>query len=156
MRRRRKQRTTWLRSVILGLDDGLVTTLVAVMALSSTASTHLLTVMLGVVLASSVSMALGGYASAKLSDDAKPVLQGVETGAAFLVGGIAPLIPVAFNMPHVQWWSFAATALVALACGALKARYTDQSRGMLSSALFFLIIVSAGTLAGVVIGLVLQ
>lgn len=147
---------TWLRSVILGLDDGLVTTLVAVMALSSTASTHLLTVMLGVVLASSVSMALGGYASAMLANDAKPMLQGIETGAAFLVGGIAPLVPVAFNVQHVQIWSFLATALVALACGALKAKYTDQSRYMLSSALFFLLIVGAGTLAGVVIGLLLR
>lgn len=147
----------WLRGVVMGLDDGLVTTLVTVMALSSAAVTsHLLLVMISVVLASAISMALGGFASAKLSNDSYPVRQGLETGAAFIVGGCAPLIPVVLNLPYMQMWSYGCTALVALAFGALKAKYTDEADGMMQSAVFFLMIVTAGTLAGVAIGWMLH
>lgn len=146
----------WLRGVVLGLDDGLVTTLVTVVALSSAATQHLLIVMIGVVLASSVSMALGGYASARLSNDASPLLQGLETGGAFLLGGLAPLVPVALNLPYMQAWSYGCTALVALGFGFLKAKYSGESRGAFRSAIFFLFIVTVGTLAGVGIGMVLQ
>lgn len=153
----RYQPQGWLRGVVLGLDDGLVTTLVTVMALSSTAATsHLLLVMTSVVLASAFSMALGGFASAKLSNDAYPVMQGLETGGAFIVGGLAPLVPVALNLPYMQMWSYGCTALVALAFGALKAKYTDEVQGTWRSAVFFLAIVTTGTLAGVVIGWALQ
>lgn len=144
-----------LRGVILGLDDGLVTTLVTVMALTN-AATHLLVVMIGVVLASAISMALGGFASAYLEHEAHPVMQGLQTGGAFLVGGAAPLIPVALQVPFVQWWSYACTALVALAFGVFKSQYDGHGRSVLSYAAFFLIIVTVGTLAGVGIGEVLR
>lgn len=55
----------WLREVVFGLNDGLVTTLVFIMAVSSIASTHLLLVVFGEVLAGGISMALGGYLSAQ-------------------------------------------------------------------------------------------
>ncbi|HEY0757421.1 MAG TPA: VIT1/CCC1 transporter family protein [Ktedonobacteraceae bacterium] len=55
----------WLREVVFGLNDGLVTTLVFIMAVSSIASSHLLLVVLGEVLAGGISMALGGYLSAR-------------------------------------------------------------------------------------------
>lgn len=146
-------RASWLRGVVMGLDDGLVTTLVAIMTLSGVVGTHLFATMIGVVLASAISMALGGYASAQLSHDAHPITQGLQTGGAFIIGGLAPLVPVALRLPGMQWWSYGCTALVALAFGWLKWRYGEQaSGGWLKSALFFLVIVSAGTLVGVVIG----
>lgn len=151
----RYQPANWLRGVVLGLDDGLVTTLVTIQALTN-ATTHLLVVMMGVVLASTVSMALGGYASTKLSNDAYPVLQGLEVGGAFLVGGIFPLIPVALHLSYMQAWSYLCTAIVALAFGVLKAKYTDGSRNAVTSAAFFLLIVTIGTIAGIGIGMVLQ
>lgn len=57
-------RGDWLREIVFGLNDGLVTTLVFIMAISGLASSHLLLVVLGEVLAGGVSMALGGYLSA--------------------------------------------------------------------------------------------
>lgn len=57
----------WLREIVFGLNDGLVTTLVFIMVVSSVASAHLLLVVLGEVLAGSISMALGGYLSARTS-----------------------------------------------------------------------------------------
>ena len=59
----------WLREIVFGMNDGLVTTMVFLMAVSGIASTHLLIVMLGEVLAGGVSMALGGYLSARTQQE---------------------------------------------------------------------------------------
>ena len=55
----------WLREIVFGLNDGLVTTLVFIMAVSEIAPARLLLVVLGEVLAGGISMALGGYLSAR-------------------------------------------------------------------------------------------
>lgn len=54
----------WLREIVFGLNDGLVTTLVFVMVVSNIASSHLVLIALGEVIAGGISMALGGYLSA--------------------------------------------------------------------------------------------
>jgi len=58
-------RGNWLREIVFGLNDGLVTTLVFIMAVSEVAPARLLLVVLGEVLAGGVSMALGGYLAAR-------------------------------------------------------------------------------------------
>src|SRR5256886_15794567 len=63
---------SWLREIVFGLNDGLVTTLVFIMAVSAAAPTHLVLIVLGEVLAGGISMALGGYLSART---AKEVLE---------------------------------------------------------------------------------
>jgi VIT1/CCC1 family predicted Fe2+/Mn2+ transporter len=55
----------WLREIVFGLNDGLVTTLVFIMAVSAADPAHLLVIVLSEVLAGGVSMALGGYLSAR-------------------------------------------------------------------------------------------
>src|SRR5258708_34191581 len=62
---RHPHRGDWLRDIVFGLNDGLVTTLVFVMAVSEVAPARLLLVVLGEVLAGGVSMGLGGYLSAR-------------------------------------------------------------------------------------------
>lgn len=62
-------RGDWLREIVFGLNDGLVTTLVFIMVVSGVASTHLLMVVLGEVFAGGISMALGGYLSARTSKE---------------------------------------------------------------------------------------
>lgn len=61
----------WLREIVFGLNDGLVTTLVFIMAASQIAQTHaaLLLVALSEVTAGGVSMALGGYLAARTERD---------------------------------------------------------------------------------------
>jgi VIT1/CCC1 family predicted Fe2+/Mn2+ transporter len=61
----------WLREIVFGLNDGLVTTLVFIIATSLAAQTHaaLLLVVLSEVTAGGVSMALGGYLSARTEGD---------------------------------------------------------------------------------------
>jgi vacuolar iron transporter family protein len=58
-------RGDWLREIVFGLNDGLVTTLVFIMAVSEVASARLLLIVLSEVLAGGVSMALGGYLAAR-------------------------------------------------------------------------------------------
>ncbi len=55
----------WLREIVFGLNDGLVTTLVFIMAVSEVAPARLLPVVIGEVLAGGISMALGGYLAAR-------------------------------------------------------------------------------------------
>ena len=212
----------WLREIVFGLNDGLVTTLVFIMAVSSTAHVHLLVIVLGEVFAGAVSMALGGYLSARTEQEvlaqriateryeiehepdeeraelraiysrkgfrgplldrvvghltadedrwhramvhdelgvvedkpSNPITQGLQVGLSFIIGGLIPTIPVLFNLAQARWWSFGLTALTAITLGAIKARYTQK--GPIRSGLEFLIVVSLGTLAGVVIGLILH
>ncbi len=62
---------SWLREIVFGLNDGLVTTLVFIVAASAVAQTHaaLLLVVLSEVIAGGVSMLLGGYLAARTERD---------------------------------------------------------------------------------------
>src|SRR5260370_18011205 len=62
-------RGDWLREIVFGLKGGLVTTLVFVMVVSGVAPTHLTLIVLGEVLAGGISMALGGYLSARTAQE---------------------------------------------------------------------------------------
>jgi VIT1/CCC1 family predicted Fe2+/Mn2+ transporter len=55
----------WLREIVFGLNDGLVTTLVFIMALGSADPQHFVMIVLGEIFAGGISMALGGYLSAR-------------------------------------------------------------------------------------------
>ena len=83
-----------------------------------------------------------------------PWLEGVQIGVSFMVGGLIPTVPVLFSLPQARWWAFGLTALTALLLGVIKARYTHQSP--LRAGLEFLVVVTAGTLAGVGLGLLLH
>ena len=83
-----------------------------------------------------------------------PWLEGAQIGLSFVIGGLIPTIPVILSLPHLQWWAYGLTALTALVLGAIKSRYTPQSA--IRAGLEFLAIVTAGTLAGVGVGLLLH
>lgn len=59
----------WLREIVFGLNDGLVTTLVFIMAVSGIAPAQLIIVVLGEIMAGGISMALGGYLSARTEQE---------------------------------------------------------------------------------------
>ncbi len=83
-----------------------------------------------------------------------PWLEGVQVGISFVVGGLIPTLPVLFSLPQARWWAYGLTALTALVLGAIKARYTRQSP--VRAGFEFLVVVTAGTLAGVGLGLLLH
>lgn len=55
----------WLREIVFGLNDGLVTTLVFIMAVSAVAHTNLVLIALSELFAGGVAMGLGGYLSSR-------------------------------------------------------------------------------------------
>lgn len=55
----------WLREIVFGLNDGLVTTLVFVLAISAVAHPQIVVIALGELFAGGISMGLGGYLSAR-------------------------------------------------------------------------------------------
>jgi VIT1/CCC1 family predicted Fe2+/Mn2+ transporter len=85
-----------------------------------------------------------------------PLREASQIGISFVLGGLIPTVTVIVGLPSpwLQIVAFGLTAITALLLGALKARYS--LRGPLQNGLEFLGIVTAGTLAGVVIGMVLH
>jgi vacuolar iron transporter family protein len=83
-----------------------------------------------------------------------PWSEGGQVGISFVVGGLIPTLPVLLSLPQARWWAYGFTALTALGLGAMKARYTRQ--GPVRAGLEFLVVVTAGTLAGVGLGLLLH
>lgn len=208
----------WLREIVFGMNDGLVTTLVFIMAVSSVATSHLVLIAMGEVVAGGISMALGGYLSSRTEQDildnriatereeirnepdeereelraiyhrkglqdalvdrvvedltkdegqwlrsmvhdelgivegsgSSPWLQGMLIGGSFMFGGIAPVVPLLLSLPHPQIMAFVFTALMAIALGTLKSRYSLKTPAR--NSVEFLAIITLGTLAGVVVG----
>jgi VIT1/CCC1 family predicted Fe2+/Mn2+ transporter len=87
-------------------------------------------------------------------EDRHPILQGVLVGLSFVAGGIIPVIPFLPPLSHPQVWAFVLTAVTALLFGGLKARYT--LKGPLRAGLEFLAIVTLGSIAGVIVGMILH
>jgi VIT1/CCC1 family predicted Fe2+/Mn2+ transporter len=83
-----------------------------------------------------------------------PTIQGLLIGASFIAGGVVPVIPFLTPVAFQQVWAFILTALTAIVFGGLKARYTLKSP--IRSGLEFLVIVTLGSLAGVVVGAILH
>jgi hypothetical protein len=73
-----------------------------------------------------------------------------------MLGGLIPTVAVliALPPPWLQVAAYGLTAITALLLGGLKARYS--LKGPVRNGLEFLAVVTAGTLAGVAIGLVLH
>jgi len=88
--------------------------------------------------------------------ESAPQRQGLQIGASFVLGGLIPLVAVLLGLegPWMQIVAYALAAVSAVGLGALKARHSLI--GPLRNGLAFLAIVTAGTLAGVVIGVVLH
>jgi VIT1/CCC1 family predicted Fe2+/Mn2+ transporter len=83
-----------------------------------------------------------------------PIQEGLQVGLSFVIGGLIPSIPLFLSLPQARWFAYGLTALTAIALGYIKSRYTRRSA--LRSGIEFLIIVTIGTLVGVVIGFILH
>lgn len=85
-----------------------------------------------------------------------PLRAGLQIGASFILGGLIPTVPVILGLgtPWMQVSAYTLTAIAALSLGGVKARYS--LKGPLRNGLEFLAIVTAGTLAGALIGTILH
>lgn len=100
----------YIRSIILGLNDGLVELLGAVSGLAVIASTSIVVVIGGIIIgtAGTLSMAAGVYLSSKshglLEDkeeshhEPSPAREGIYTGIYYIIGVIIAILPFLFGM----------------------------------------------------------
>lgn len=84
----------------------------------------------------------------------RPWRQGLLVGGSFVAGAFVPILPFIAALRWPQAWAYLFTGAAAIALGVVKARYTLKGAGR--GALELLAIVTAGTGAGIVIGLVLN
>jgi vacuolar iron transporter family protein len=84
----------------------------------------------------------------------QPRVAGALVGGSFVVGGVVPVIPLILSLPYPQVWAFVLTAVAVMVLGRVKAQYTMKSS--IRNGLEFLGIVILGTLAGVIVGVVLH
>ena len=151
----------YLRSVIFGVEDSLVSTTGLIAGLSIGAEDKKIVLLGGIVAIAveSISMGAGEY----LSDDAveeldklkrhrqNPLTSGLLMFVSYLLAGLVPLLPIAlFTYPTSLWFSviFALTGLFLL--GFLKGRLLQTSS--LRGGFKILIVGGLATLLGVVVG----
>ncbi len=84
----------------------------------------------------------------------RPWLRGILVAISFMVGAFVPIVPFLARAPVPQVWAYGATAITVMLLGMVKARYTHK--GPVRSGLELLGVVTAGTVAGVLIGLMLH
>jgi VIT1/CCC1 family predicted Fe2+/Mn2+ transporter len=83
-----------------------------------------------------------------------PWVQALCIGGAFVLGGLLPTLPFIIGLPVPRIWAFATAAVAAVVLGSLKARYT--LKGPWRSALEFLAVVTIGTIAGILFGVLVH
>ncbi|MEK7095731.1 MAG: VIT1/CCC1 transporter family protein [Patescibacteria group bacterium] len=155
----------YLRSIIFGVEDSLVSTTGLIAGLSIGAQDKKIVLLGGIVAIAveSVSMGAGEY----LSDDAvseldkinrhrdKPLVSGSLMFISYLLAGLVPLLPIIFMAYPSSLWSSVAFALTGLfLLGFLKGRllHTNSFRGGAK----ILIVGGIATAFGVAVGLVFK
>lgn len=161
----KKPNREYLRSVIFGIEDSLVSTTGLIAGISIGADSRRVVLLGGIVaiMVEAVSMGAGEY----LSDDAvseldklkrhkdKPMVSGLLMFCSYLTAGLIPLLPIVFFVYPSSIWVSVALALAGLfLLGFLKGRYlnTDPIKGGLK----ILVVGGIATMFGIVVGTIFQ
>lgn len=155
----------YLRSVIFGVEDSLVSTTGLIAGLSIGAENKKIVLLGGIVAIAveSISMGAGEY----LSDSAvseldkinrhrdRPLISGSLMFVSYLLAGLVPLLPIAFMAYPTSLWASIAFALIGLFfLGFLKGRllHTNPLKGGIK----ILIVGGVATAFGIAAGLVFK
>ena len=129
----------YIRDVIYGANDGIITTFAVVAGVTGGALSSRAVLIVGVanLLADGLSMGVGNYLSIRSHESARaaqdlpeeeaaPARHGLATMLAFAVAGVLPLIPFTFGFP-TEWQFMSSVALTFVALfivGSLRAIVT--------------------------------
>lgn len=155
----------YLRSLMFGLQDGIVSTTGVVVGISVGVQDKSIIVLaaLVAVMVEASSMAAGQYNSEKAAhqlDKTKSKQDNLITGAAimffaYLIGGMFPIIPtLLFEQPEARFIALISAFIGLFLIGYLKGKFVDHMP--LRSAIELLIIGGVATLVGVVVGYFLR
>ena len=155
----------YLRSLMFGLQDGIVSTTGVVVGISTGVSDKSIIVLAALVAVTveASSMAAGQYTSEKAvhqMDKTGKHTDNLVTGAiimffAYLLGGMFPIIPtLLFDQPEARLLAIIFAFVGLLIIGYLKGKVVDHKP--LRSAIELLIIGGVATLVGVIVGYFLR
>jgi VIT1/CCC1 family predicted Fe2+/Mn2+ transporter len=131
----------YIRDLVYGASDGLVTTFAVVSGVAGGALSHTAVLVVGVanLAADGLSMGVGNFLAIRAherareadqlpEEEAYPVKHGVATFAAFVAAGSVPLIPyvVAPMAVHALAWSVALTLVTMFGVGAARGFATNE------------------------------
>lgn len=154
----------YIRSVLFGVEDSLVSTTGLIAGLSVGAGDSRI-VVLGATIAiviEAVSMGAGEY----LSDDAvqdldklkrhrdNPMVSGLLMFISYLLAGLVPLVPVLLDLPSALWVSVGAALVGLFLLGYIKGSVLKTRTWQ--GGLKMLIVGGLATVLGVLVGLVFQ
>ena len=155
----------YLRSIIFGVEDSLVSTTGLIAGLSIGAEDKKIVLLGGIVAIAveSVSMGAGEYLSDSAIEELdklkrhrdRPLVSGFLMFASYLLAGLVPLLPIVFMAYPASLWTSVAFALIGLfLLGFLKGRllHTNPFRGGAK----ILIVGGMATALGVAVGLVFK
>lgn len=132
----------YLRDMVYGANDGIITTFAVVAGVSGGALSERVVLVIGAanLLADGLSMAVGNYLSIRSNEsvrnargvpeeESQPVRHAIATLLSFAGAGALPLLPflVAGSGPQHFAWSTAATLAALFGIGAARSSVTDDS-----------------------------
>ena len=154
----------YIRSIIFGLQDSLVSTTGVVIGLSATMPEKKLVLIASVITVTveAISMAAGQYVSEKTLHDRSPKLHkdslligSIAMLLAYTLAGFIPIIPIVIlSYPMAPIVAACFTLVAFIVIGYVKSRFTKTSA--LRSSLELLIIGGVATAIGTIVGLLMQ
>lgn len=166
----RKGVATFMREIVFGLEDSLVSTLGAVVGIAAGAQNRFIVILSGLVLIAveSISMAAGSYLSSKNASEAeetilreegsrrrglelRPIRAALVMGLFYLLGGSIPLLPFLFlPLNEASVTAVVITGCTLFAVGIFAA--TISKRSKLRGGFQMLIVSLSAALVGYLIG----
>lgn len=160
----------YIREIVFGLEDSLVSTLGAITGIAAGAQNHSIVILSGLVIIAveAVSMSAGSYLSSKSANEAEfalehderrvslgkggdPVRAGAVMFVFYFLGGLIPLAPYFFlRINDAYFPSIVATGATLYLVGAWSAKYTKRSR--MRSGLEMVAVSLSAALIGYLIG----
>lgn len=139
----RRQVSESIREIVFGLEDGLVSTLGAVIGIAAGTESRSIVILSGLVLIAveSTSMSAGSYLSSKAAGASAqarsgrpvsavhPIRAGAIMGVFYFFGGVIPVLPYFFFPVQGAWLPAVICTAATLFCiGVWSARHTKRGR----------------------------
>ena len=152
----------YLRNVIFGITDSLVSTVGLLSGIDVSGTSRQIIILTGVVYAfvEAFSMAIGSflseesaeeYASQAEVSDGKPIIGGFIMFVSFILASFIPIVPyLLFGLTEALWFSIGFSLAALFIVGLISARLTKVN--MMRHSLRMILLGGAAILIGVVVG----
>jgi VIT1/CCC1 family predicted Fe2+/Mn2+ transporter len=157
-----KQAELYLRNIIFGVSDSLVSTVGLLAGIDAAGTTKQVILLTGIVYAfvEAFSMAVGSFLSEQSAEEyeikgevsgAGPVTAGVAMFISFILASFIPILPyLIFGLTAALWFSIGFSLIALLIVGMISAKIVKVN--MVSHAIKMMLLGGAAIIIGVVVG----